>query len=107
MYVFMLCHSTSQVTVNIFEVFVSKYIFLFYRCAEGFIGQRCEFKDLDGSYMRKYELVYHQPTLMNQALYFVINKEMNRCSTDHILLLHNVILPEIFGISFSMQNCVI
>jgi len=26
---------------------------LFHRCANGFIGQRCEFKDLDGSYLRK------------------------------------------------------
>lgn len=25
-----------------------------YRCANGYIGQRCEFKDLDGSYLRKY-----------------------------------------------------
>lgn len=24
------------------------------RCADGFMGQRCEFKDLDGSYLRKY-----------------------------------------------------
>ncbi|KAG8191883.1 hypothetical protein JTE90_019818 [Oedothorax gibbosus] len=23
-------------------------------CADGYMGQRCEFKDLDGSYLRKY-----------------------------------------------------
>lgn len=23
------------------------------RCADGYMGQRCEFKDLDGSYLRK------------------------------------------------------
>lgn len=27
--------------------------FLFHRCADGYMGQRCEFKDLDGSYLRK------------------------------------------------------
>ena len=25
------------------------------RCADGYMGQRCEFKDLDGSYLRNYE----------------------------------------------------
>lgn len=24
-----------------------------YRCAEGYMGPRCEYKDLDGSYLRK------------------------------------------------------
>lgn len=28
-------------------------IFLVYRCAEGYMGPRCEYKDLDGSYLRK------------------------------------------------------
>lgn len=25
-----------------------------FRCAEGYVGERCEYKDLDGSYLRKY-----------------------------------------------------
>jgi len=29
------------------------YLCLLCRCANGYIGQRCEFKDLDGSYLRK------------------------------------------------------
>jgi len=29
-------------------------IAFFSRCADGYMGQRCEFKDLDGSYLRKY-----------------------------------------------------
>ena len=27
--------------------------FLFTRCTEGYMGQRCEYKDLEGSYLRK------------------------------------------------------
>lgn len=30
-----------------------KNVFFISRCAEGYMGQRCEFKDLDGSYLRK------------------------------------------------------
>lgn len=30
------------------------FFFLRFRCADGYMGQRCEFKDLDGSYLRKY-----------------------------------------------------
>lgn len=30
------------------------YFPYFYRCADGYMGQRCEFKDLDGSYLREY-----------------------------------------------------
>ena len=31
----------------------SHVLSLSYRCTEGFMGQRCEYKDLDGSYLRK------------------------------------------------------
>lgn len=36
------------------------------RCAEGFMGQRCEFKDLDGSYLRK--CVCYLPTFTGSRL---------------------------------------
>ena len=36
------------------SVIINYYQYYFYlRCADGFMGQRCEFKDLDGSYLRK------------------------------------------------------
>lgn len=33
------------------------YFSLSNRCAEGYMGQRCEFKDLDGSYLRKLKII--------------------------------------------------
>lgn len=32
-------------------------ILLFCRCAEGYMGPRCEYKDLDGSYLRKLHFI--------------------------------------------------
>jgi hypothetical protein len=42
-----------------------KYFPYFYRCADGYMGQRCEFKDLDGSYLREYRFSYY---LLQDAL---------------------------------------
>lgn len=39
----------------------------FYRCADGYMGQRCEFKDLDGSYLREYIFYYYLLRLLNAA----------------------------------------
>lgn len=48
---------TDLESVSFFELF---------RCADGYMGQRCEFKDLDGSYLRKYLL--HQPLYWRQKI---------------------------------------
>ena len=36
-----------------FTVKIADSILYNCECADGFMGQRCEFKDLDGSYLRK------------------------------------------------------
>ena len=41
-------------TVNDISLFLIDFLILISRCADGFMGQRCEFKDLDGTYLRKY-----------------------------------------------------
>lgn len=30
-----------------------------FRCAEGYVGPRCEYKDLDGSYLRTYFVIFN------------------------------------------------
>jgi hypothetical protein len=41
------------VIFDYFERFANFCIPPFFRCADGYMGQRCEFKDLDGTYLRK------------------------------------------------------
>ena len=31
-----------------------KSVLFYFRCSDGFMGQRCEFKDLDGTYVCKF-----------------------------------------------------
>lgn len=33
-------------------------IFIAFRCTDGYMGSRCEYKDLDGSYLRKFLYIY-------------------------------------------------
>ena len=44
------------------------------RCADGFMGQRCEFKDLDGTYLCKYAALKlcHHISVSRARIDFVI-----------------------------------
>lgn len=43
------CKSCDLCMCVLSHVLVS--LFFFYRCANGYIGQRCEYKDVEGSYV--------------------------------------------------------
>ena len=57
------------------------------RCTEGYMGQRCEYKDLEGSYLRKdlfYLLsLFKKKKLIFLFIYFSVERENNAGKGEH------------------------
>ena len=54
-----ICNSSNRYCLNgatCFTVKIADSILYNCECADGYMGQRCEFKDLDGTYLREYQL---------------------------------------------------
>lgn len=43
-------------------------------CADGYMGQRCEFKDLEGSYLRKFDLIFLKLPIFD-LVFWLVNSE--------------------------------
>ena len=60
----------------------NKTMFIYYfRCANGYMGPRCEYKDLDGSYLREFPLLFFFTfyTLFNNIIFHQQQQDLELC----------------------------